>query len=67
MASPCSAVCGGCITDEKGHANARSGCHDDRVIALALAVWQAGQGGNGPRIREADWRAVYGADETTGY
>ena len=55
------------IYDEKGHANARSGCHDDRVIALALAVWQAGQGGNGPRIREADWRAVYGADETTGY
>lgn len=55
------------VYDEKGRANARSGCHDDRVIALALAVWAATRHGGGPLIREADWRAVYGANETTGY
>ncbi len=33
-----------CLTyarDDKGHANAQSGCYDDRVMALALAVYGA--------------------------
>lgn len=61
------AECMSYVYDEKGHANAQSGCHDDRVIALALAVFAAEEAARGPLIREADWAEVYGACETTGY
>jgi len=53
--------------DEKGHSNARSGSHDDRVMAMAIAVYAAQDVGRGPRIPEADWGALYGACESTGY
>lgn len=61
------AECMSYVYDEKGHANAQAGCHDDRVIALALAVLAAAEAARGPLIEEADWAAVYGACPTTGY
>ena len=51
--------------DEAGHANALAGCHDDRVIALALAVYAAGErSGETIRVYCADYGRV---DEVTGY
>jgi len=51
--------------DEAGHANALSGCHDDRVMALALAVYAAGQRSGEPIcVYSADYGRV---DRVTGY
>ena len=55
------------IYDEKGHTNAQAGQHDDRVMALGLALSTADSGGRGPKIPEMDWAKVYGICETTGY
>lgn len=51
--------------DEAGHAGALSGCHDDRVMALALAVYAACERSATPgRVYCADYGRV---DEVTGY
>ena len=55
------------VYDDKGHANAMSGAHDDRVIALGLAVNELLQRPAGPRIPEIDLRRAYGVNSTTGY
>ena len=53
--------------DEKGHSNARAGAHDDRVMAMAIAVYSAEDVGRGPRFQEGDWGEIYGICDTTGY
>lgn len=53
--------------DDKGHANALWGAHDDRVIALGLAVHPLMEHPAGPRIAEIDLHAAYGVNSTTGY
>ncbi|MBR2783543.1 MAG: hypothetical protein IKD93_05070 [Firmicutes bacterium] len=55
------------VYDEKGHANAMNGAHDDRVIALALAVHFLLERPAGPRIPQIDLREAYGVNKTTGY
>lgn len=55
------------VYDEKGHTNAMSGGHDDRVIALALAVHVAMERPAGPRIGQVDVYEAYGANVNTGY
>ena len=62
---------GECISymwDDKGSTNARAGCHDDRVMALAIALWTAGENRReGPAFVEANWASLYGANSSTGY
>lgn len=53
--------------DDKGHANAAPGAHDDRVIALGLAVYWLLERPSGPRIDQVDLVAAYGVNPTTGY
>lgn len=53
--------------DDKGRTNAQAGCYDDRVMALAIALYAATERPRGPDFSEADWGAAYGACETTGY
>jgi len=53
--------------DEKGHSNAQPGCHDDCVMAMAIAVSVCCERTDGPRLQEADWRDFYGSCSTTGY
>ena len=56
------------MRDDKGGTNARAGCHDDRVMALAIALWTAGETRrDGPDFVEADWGSLYGANGNTGY
>ena len=55
------------VYDDKGHTNAMSGAHDDRVIALGLAVYWLTDRPAGPRIPEIDLRRAYGVNSTTGY
>ncbi len=56
------------VYDEHGATNAQSGCHDDRVMALAIALWTAAETRReGRPFVEGDWRALYGANEHTGY
>lgn len=64
---PLLAECLSYVYDDKGATNARPGSFDDRVMALALAVHVAGQVPAAPPLREENWRAAYGAYESTGY
>lgn len=62
------AECISYIWDEKGSTNARAGCHDDRVMALAIALFTAGERGSGSAaFIEEDWQELYGANSNTGY
>ena len=65
------AECLSYMRDERGGTNARAGCHDDRVMALAIALWTAGETRRGDggerRFVEADWGEVYGVNATTNY
>ena len=53
--------------DDKGHTNAQPGCHDDCVMAMAIAVAVCCEQPTGPRLTEADWTRLYGSCSTTGY
>ena len=55
------------VYDDKGHTNAVWGAHDDRVIALALAVHQLMERPAGPRIPPIDLKEAYGVNSNTGY
>ncbi|MEG1538184.1 MAG: hypothetical protein RR387_07885, partial [Clostridiales bacterium] len=62
---------GECLTylyDESGAANAREGCHDDRVMALALAVYVImEQPYYQSEAYEDDFSADFDCDDITGY
>lgn len=55
------------VYDARGHTNAGAGCFDDRVMALAIALFVADRGAQGPLLEEPDWREEYGASDSTGY
>ena len=62
------AECISYMHDEHGGTNAQAGSHDDRVMALAIALWVAGETRReGKPFIEEDWRELYGANEHTGY
>ena len=61
-----------CITyvyDDRGRANAQQGCHDDRVIAAALAVHgcRIRQPNANENINENNLITLYGVNSVTGY
>ncbi len=63
-------LAGECLSyayDEKGRTNAQPGCYDDRVMAMAIALYAATERPRGPDFTEADWGRAYGACGTTGY
>ena len=63
MAPPCSTALPGSI-DPRLTCNARSGRHDDLVLALAIAVWLAAGGGSPANgFFEATRRRVLGSGE----
>ena len=50
--------------------NAQEGCHDDRVMALAIAYRALDYNTfaeEAPQFKEIEWREVYQANATTGY
>ena len=61
------------VGDDNRSTNAQSGCHDDRVMALALAIYATttrryvDSGGSGKQVVVEDWAAIYGSNKTTGY
>lgn len=62
------AECVSYMRDEKGGTNAQAGCHDDRVMALAIALWTAEETRREQTpFYEENWGALYGANEHTGY
>lgn len=61
------AECMSYVYDARGHTNAQAGQHDDRVMALAIALFVADSGGRGPLLIEPDWQQAYGANQITGY
>lgn len=62
------AECISYMHDEHGSTNAQPGSHDDRVMALAIALWTAMETRReGKPFIEEDWRELYSVNEHTGY
>ena len=62
------AECLSYIRDERGGTTAQPGCHDDRVMALSIALFAATETRrDGGAFVEEDWRRLYGANAHTGY
>ena len=68
---PCKAVLNECLTymyDDAGASNAQSGCYDDRVIAMGLAVYFIHKFGSGDTVHVPEkLSSLYVINSVTGY
>ncbi len=54
--------------DSKGSTNAQAGCHDDRVMALAIALYAAAENRHiDSSFVEENWGQIYDVNSNTGY